>query len=125
MTYTKYPEALRLAALYDADAWPSGLSLNAWAAASAAELRRLHAENATLKAGYDAARLEIDHLRGATKTVAQPAGEYPPLPEPYHVAYDDIDKEDVKCFAEGQLRAYVDTDRAMRAQAAPYQGSAS
>lgn len=60
-----------------------------------------------------------DHLRGSTKTVAQPAGEYPPLPEPYHVAYDDIDKEDVKCFAEGQLRAYVDTDRAMRAQAAP------
>ena len=32
-------------------------------------LRRLHAENASLKAGYDAARLEIDHLRGATKTV--------------------------------------------------------
>lgn len=47
------------------------------------------------------------------------AGEYPPLPEPYHVAYDDIDKEDVKCFAEGQLHAYVDADRAMRAQAAP------
>ena len=43
------------------------------------------------------------------------AGEYPPLPEPYHVAYDDIDKEDVKCFTEGQLRAYVDADRAMRA----------
>ena len=80
MTYTKYPEALRLAALYDADAGPSGLARNALAAASAAELRRLHAENATLKAGYDAARLEIDHLRGAAKTVAQPAGEYPPLP---------------------------------------------
>ena len=32
MTDTKHPEALRLAALYDADAWPGGLSLNAWAA---------------------------------------------------------------------------------------------
>lgn len=31
--------------------------------------------------GYDAARLEIDHLRGATKMM-EPAGEYPPLPEP-------------------------------------------
>lgn len=74
MTDTKHPEALRLAALYDADAWPGGLSLNAWAAASAAELRRLHAENTTLQQGYDAARMEIDHLRGATKMVepAQP-----------------------------------------------------
>ena len=49
MTDTKHPEALRLAALYDADAWPGGLSLNAWAAASAAELRRLHAENEALR----------------------------------------------------------------------------
>ena len=63
MTDTKHPEALRLAALYDADAWPGGLSLNAWAAASASELRRLYAENATLQAGYDAARLEIDALK--------------------------------------------------------------
>ena len=62
MTDTKHPEALRLAALYDADAWPGGLSLNAWAAASAAELRRLHAENTTLQQGYDAARLEIESL---------------------------------------------------------------
>ena len=58
-------------------------------------------------------------LAAAPKADPALAGEYPPLPEPYHVAYDDIDKEDVKCFAEGQLRAYVDTDRAMRAQAAP------
>ena len=49
MTEKQYPEALRLAALYDADAWPGGLSLNAWAAASAAELRRLHVENAALQ----------------------------------------------------------------------------
>lgn len=68
-----------------------------------------------------------EHVMGAINyaleqsAAPKPQGEYPPLPEPYHVAYDDIDKEDVKCFAEGQLRAYVDTDRAMRAQAAPQQ----
>ena len=44
-------------------------------------LERLHTENALLKAGYDAARLEIDHLRGVTKMIEQPADEYPPLPE--------------------------------------------
>ena len=34
------------------------------------EISRLHTENALLKAGYDAARLEINHLRGVTKVVA-------------------------------------------------------
>ena len=70
-------------------------------------------------------RAVAKRIAALASAAAQPAGEYPPLPEPYHVAYDDIDKEDVKCFAEGQLRAYVDADRAMRAaqpagaQAAP------
>lgn len=195
MTDTKHPEALRLAALYDADAWPGGLSLNAWAAASAAELRRLHAENTTLQQGYDAARLEIDHLRGATKMVepaqpvawlvylpsidtqhlyysqedmgyvddvtnhadaevtplyemaapkaeVAPSGEYPPLPTPdsYLFQHEEtgvtqyVDSQQVEwgfennnprlqriggAFTEAQMRAYVDADRAMRAQAAP------
>lgn len=83
------PDALRLAALYDADAWPGDLSLNAWAAASAAELRRLHAENTTLQAGYDAARLEIDHLRGATKMVA------PAQPVAWMVYLPSIDTQNV------------------------------
>lgn len=195
MTDTKHPEALRLAALYDADAWPGGLSLNAWAAASAAELRRLHTENTTLQQGYDAARLEIDHLRGATKMVepaqpvawlvylpsidtqnvydsqddpgyvddvtnhadaevtplyemaapkaeVAPSGEYPPLPTPdsYLFQHEEtgvtqyVDSQQVEwgfennnprlqriggAFTEAQMRAYVDADRAMRAQAAP------
>lgn len=117
MTDTKHPEALRLAALYDADAWPGGLSLNAWAAASAAELRRLHAENTTLQQGYDAARLEIEALRMRS---AEPAGEYPPLPDPKFTRVVD----GVPCITlleHGLLmRAYVDADRSMRsAQAAP------
>ena len=33
-----------------------------------AEISAMRAENATLQLGYDAARLEIDHLRGATKS---------------------------------------------------------
>jgi len=89
MTDRIQPEALRLAALYDADAWPGGLSLNAWAAASAAELRRLHAENAALQQGYDAARLEIDHLRGATKMVE------PAQPEAWLVYLPSIDTQHV------------------------------
>ena len=45
---TQQPEALRLAALVDAEYWPSKLSLQEWADQTAAELRRLHAINAEL-----------------------------------------------------------------------------
>jgi hypothetical protein len=58
MKDNKQPDALRLAALYYADAWPDGLSLNAWAAASVAELHRLHAENAALQKNYDAVQAD-------------------------------------------------------------------
>ena len=59
MSDEKQPEALRLANVcsnltrYSMDAH-----------LIAAELRRLHAENAALQAGYDAARLEIEYLKG-------------------------------------------------------------
>lgn len=57
MTDKKQPEALRLAdALAYCDA--------SVASQAAAELRRLHAENNTLQAGYAAALLEIESLRG-------------------------------------------------------------
>lgn len=114
MTQAQQPDALLIADECEesAKAWHIEVETRMKAAA---KLRNLHAENTTLQQGYDAARLEIESL----KSRLEPAGEYPPLPEPYHVAYDDIDKEDVKCFAEWQLRAYVDADRAMRAQAAP------
>lgn len=108
-THGKVPEALRLANVcsnltrYSMDAH-----------LIAAELRRMYAENVTLRQGYDAARLEIDHLRGATKMIEQSANEYPPLPMHYHVVYDDIDDEEVNCFTSNQMRAYVDADRATR-----------
>ena len=68
MTDTKHPEALRLVEQYDYGD-PVAHS-NTWKAAVCNELRRLHAENTTLQQGYDAARLEINHLRGVTKMVA-------------------------------------------------------
>ena len=55
---TKQPEALRLADELEKCWADPGLQIR-----SAAELRRLHAEIETLRAGYDAARLEIESLR--------------------------------------------------------------
>ena len=90
---TKQNNALRLADWLDDQYDPDHYKADA-----AAELRRLHAGNAALQQGYDAARLEIESLRdevkeyrhgaGVQKALIEtlladkPAGEYPPLPEP-------------------------------------------
>ena len=71
---TKQPEALILAALNDAETWPGGLSIVTFAARSAAELRRLHAENESLRTGYDAARLEIESLQAQAQQCGAGAG---------------------------------------------------
>ena len=71
---TKQPEALILAALNDAETWPDGLSIVTFAARSAAELRRLHAENESLRTGYDAARLEIESLQAQAQQCGAGAG---------------------------------------------------
>ena len=55
---TKQPEALRIADELEKCWADPGLQIR-----SAAELRRQHAEIETLRAGYDAARLEIESLR--------------------------------------------------------------
>lgn len=44
------PEALRLAALLDAEKWTGSMTLVSYARACVAELRRLHAENEALRA---------------------------------------------------------------------------
>ena len=62
MSDEKQPEALRLIEQYDYGD-PVAHS-NTWRAAVCNELRRLHIENAALQAGYDAARLEIEYLKG-------------------------------------------------------------
>lgn len=122
MTSTKHPEALRLVEQYDYGD-PVAHS-NTWKTAVCNELRRLHAENATLKAGYDATQLEIDHLRGATTMVelAQPVGAYPSLPAKqalYVFRGKDGGREEVHGYDELQMWGFVDADRAMRAKAAP------
>ena len=68
---TKQPEALILAALNDAETWPGELSIVTFAARAAAELRRQHTEIETLRAGYDAARLEIASLRERVQMLGQ------------------------------------------------------
>lgn len=74
------------------------------------EISRLHAENATLQAGYDAARLEIDHLRGATqsKLLAQPVAwmVYLPSIDTQHIYYSQEDMgyvDDVTNHADAEV----------------------
>ena len=60
---TQHPEALRLAEMLTADEWPGHVTLVSYARECVAELLRQYAENETLRAGYAAARLEIESLR--------------------------------------------------------------
>ena len=58
------PEALRLAEMLTADdEWPGSVTLVSYARECVAELLRQHAENETVRAGYAAARLEIESLK--------------------------------------------------------------
>lgn len=96
MTNKKEPEALRLAdELEDSLESHDGSSLTARcqgiADDAAAELRRLHAENETLRAGYAAARLEIESLRGQQNkdtpmTNPTPHGQVPAI-QRYKIGY--------------------------------------
>ena len=66
---TKRPDALRIAE------WLEGIRGNTWPSyipqEAAAELRRQHAEFETLRAGYDAARLEIESLKERVQQLGQ------------------------------------------------------
>lgn len=63
---TKQPEALRLA--YTLDLLAMDMKTPRMAAT---ELRRQHAENESLRAGYDAARLEIESLKERVQQLGQ------------------------------------------------------
>lgn len=113
MTDTQQTEAMRLADRIKSSGQFTNLGeLDA----AAAELHCLHAENVALQQCYDAARLEIDHLRGVTKMVA-PSGEYPPLPRPFIFAHESGGVEWPDTFDATQMRTYADATCAMRAQA--------
>lgn len=62
MSTTQQPDALHYAEILEN--FYSGIG-RIDATGAAAELRRLHAENTTLQAGYAAALLEIESLRAA------------------------------------------------------------
>ena len=66
---TQQPEALRLAEQYDYGD-PAAHS-NTWKVAVCTELRRQHVENETLRAGYAAARLEIESLKAQLHAAKQ------------------------------------------------------
>ena len=63
MDTKQQPEALRLAEMLTADEWPGSVTLVSYARECVAELLRQHAENETVRAGYAAARLEIESLK--------------------------------------------------------------
>lgn len=65
------PEALRLAEMLTADEWPGHVTLVSYAQECVTELLRQHAENETLRAGYAAARLEIESLKAQLHAAKQ------------------------------------------------------
>ena len=139
MTDKTQPKALRIADEFklcsEYDTHPSIDDIEK----AEAELRRLHAESTALQQGYDAARMEIDGLRDRVQELeAQlesigaggveplrrrkclhqisepaPAGEYPALPEP-----DATTVGLGAVWNRHSMRAYVDANQTMRAQAA-------
>ena len=88
-------------------------------------LERLHTENALLKAGYDAARLEINHLRGVTKStlLAQPVAwmVYLPSIDTQHLYYSQEDMgyvDDVTNHADAEVTPLYEM-AAPKAEVAP------
>ena len=71
MTNKKQPEALRLKEMLTADEWPGHVTLVSYAQECVAELLRQHAENETVRAGYAAARLEIESLKAQLHAAKQ------------------------------------------------------
>ena len=65
MNTKQQPEALRLAEMLTAEEWPGNVTIVSYARECVAELLRQYAENETLRAGYAAARLEIESLKAA------------------------------------------------------------
>lgn len=63
------PTLIKLASEYR-ETMPADV-LHLWAGEVVGELRRLHAENATLRSGYDASRLEIESLRARVQELGE------------------------------------------------------
>ena len=90
-----------------------------------AEIAAIRAENAALQKGYDAARLEIEHLRGATKSklLAQPVAwmVYLPSIDTQHLYYSQEDMgyvDDVTNHADAEVTPLYEM-AAPKAEVAP------
>lgn len=71
MNKQQQPEALRLAEMLTAEEWPGNVTLVSYAQECVAELLHQHAENETVRAGYSAARLEIESLQSQLHAAKQ------------------------------------------------------
>ena len=67
----KQPKALRLAEMLAVEKWQSSVTVVSPARECVAELLRQHAENETLRAGYAAARLEVESLKAQLHAAKQ------------------------------------------------------
>ena len=90
-----------------------------------AEIAAIRAENAALQQGYDAARLEIEHLRGVTKSklLAQPVAwmVYLPSIDTQHLYYSQEDMgyvDDVTNHADAEVTPLYEM-AAPKAEVAP------
>lgn len=131
MTNKKQPEALRLAEMLTADEWPGSVTLVSYAQECVTELLRQHAENETLRAGYAAARLEIESLKAlAAPATAQSAdsvpavSDLPPLPAP-DLRDVGTKPQEIKEFLKGYATEYARTAIAARAPADSVQEDAA
>lgn len=118
MSTSKQPEALRLAAAL-------AYCDSSVASQAATELRRTHAENTTLQAGYDAARLEIDSLRashqnaqGNVALLADILNRRPAMNAGLVEAYGRWTQEVYDLMGAMDAEPANDADRAVCAQAA-------
>lgn len=115
------PESLRLAHVSDPPIPPDWSDM----VAAVRELLQLHAENEALQQVYDARQLEIDHLRGVTKSklLAQPVAwmVYLPSIDTQHLYYSQEDMgyvDDVTNHADAEVTPLYEM-AAPKAEVAP------
>ena len=110
MTDKEQSEALRLAALLDAEEWPGSMTVVSYARECVAELLRQHGELETLRTGYAAARLEIESLRAAQPAGAQqPGAAYAARPderEAFEAMMRSQTFDSLKRLSDGSYESY-------------------
>ena len=104
MDTKQQPEALRLAEMLTADEWPGSVTLVSYAQECVAELLRQHAENETVRAGYAAARLEIESLRERVPAAARDVNSRQEAQEP--VAWESTTPGYIKYITQARYEKF-------------------